>query len=103
MALGLTLFAWVSGSEFSFLRGILGVGCFVAVGAIVASILFGFTLGLGFSEIMVGFASAAILYQTGQVFQTYRTDQHVAAALTLFASIALLLWYVVRIVAAGDD
>jgi FtsH-binding integral membrane protein len=27
----------------------------------------------------------------------YRTDQHVSAALALFASVALMLWYVLRI------
>ena len=30
----------------------------------------------------------------------YNTDQHVAASLTLFASVALLFWYVLQAVMA---
>lgn len=95
---GLTFAAFTSGVDFSFLRGVLTIGGFVALGVIVASILFGFTLGVMFAGVMVLFAAAAILYHTSQVLRDYRTDQYVAAALTLFASVALLFWYVLRIV-----
>ena len=98
MGLGLTAVVFTTRIGFSFLRGGLTIGGFLALGAIVASILFGFSLGLGFSLLMVGFAAAAILYHTSNVLHAYRTDQHVAAALALFASVALLFWYVVRIV-----
>ncbi|MEM7034525.1 MAG: permease, partial [Chloroflexota bacterium] len=33
---------------------------------------------------------------TSNVLHHYRPDQHVAAALSLFASVALLLWYVIQ-------
>ncbi len=92
-----TFTAFTSGADFSFLRGALTIGSFVALGLIVASILFGFTLGLLFSLAMVVFAAGAILYQTSNVLRHYRTDQHVAAALALFAAVALLFWYVLRI------
>jgi len=46
---------------------------------------------------MVVFASAAILYSTSRVIHDYNPDQHVAASLSLFASVALLFWYVLRI------
>jgi FtsH-binding integral membrane protein len=95
--LGLTLVAFFSGADFSFLRGFLIVGGLVALGLIVASILIGFNLGLIFSGAMVVFAAGAILYQTSNVARYYRTDQYVAAALALFASVALLFWYVLRI------
>jgi hypothetical protein len=32
----------------------------------------------------------------------YRTDQHVAAALALFAAVALMFWYIVRIFMSRD-
>src|SRR5947199_10415229 len=54
---GLTFTAFTSGADFSFLRGALTSGSFVALGLIVASILFGFTLGLVFSLAMVLFAA----------------------------------------------
>jgi FtsH-binding integral membrane protein len=95
--LGLTVVAFTTRADFSFLRGVLVIGGLVALGLIVASILFGFTLGVIFSVVMVGFAAAAILYYTSQVLRYYRTDQHVAASLTLFASVALLFYYVLQI------
>jgi FtsH-binding integral membrane protein len=54
---------------------------------------------------MVAYAGAAILYNTSNIMHEYRPDQHVAAALALFASVALLFWYILRIVMAftGDD
>jgi FtsH-binding integral membrane protein len=95
--LGLTVVAFITRTDFSFLRGVLVIGGFVALGLIAASILFGFTLGLIFSVVMVGFASAAILYYTSNVLRYYRTDQYVAASETLFASVALLFFYVLQI------
>ncbi|PPS39861.1 Bax inhibitor-1 family protein [Chroococcidiopsis sp. TS-821] len=97
---GLTTVAFTTRKDFSFLGGILKVGGFIALGLIICSILFGFTLGLFFSVAMVGFASAAILYDTSKVMHHYSKNQYVAASLELFASVALLFWYVLRIVMA---
>lgn len=94
---GLTVVAFTTRADFSFLRGFLIIGGFVALGLIVASFIFGFTLGVIFSVAMVGFASVAILYYTSNVLRYYRTDQHVAASVTLFASVALLFFYVLQI------
>jgi FtsH-binding integral membrane protein len=33
----------------------------------------------------------------------YRTDQHVAASLALFAAVATLFWYILRIVMASSS
>jgi FtsH-binding integral membrane protein len=95
--LGLTVTAFTTRKDFSFLGGILKVAGFVALGIIVCSILFGFNLGLLFASVMVVFAAAAILYSTSRIIHDYNTDQHVAASLSLFASVALLFWYVLRI------
>lgn len=95
--LGITATVFLTRSDFSFLGPILAIGSFAALGFIVASILFGFTLGNVFAFIMVAFAGTAILYQTSNVLHRFRTDQHVAASLVLFASVALLFWYILRI------
>ena len=95
---GLTTVAFTTRTDFSFLRGILTIGGFVALGLIVCATIFGFGLGLVFSVAMVGLASAAILYDTSKIIHHYGPSQHVAAALELFASVALLFWYVLRIV-----
>jgi len=94
---GLTAVAFTTRTDFSFLRGILTIGGFIALGTIVGGVVFGFNLGLVFSIAMVGLASAAILYDTSKILQHYPTDRHVAASLELFASVALLFWYVLSI------
>ena len=52
---------------------------------------------------MIVFACGYILYYTSNILQHYRTDQYVAAALALFASVALLFWYVLRIFMAFSN
>jgi len=94
---GLTYTAFTVKNDFSFLGGILKIGGFIALGVIVCACIWGFTLGLLFSSIMVVFAAGCILYTTGGILHRYNTDQHVAAALSLFAAVALMFWYVLRI------
>ena len=98
MFAGLTAIAFTTKTDFTFLGGILKIGGFVALGLILCSVFFGFTLGLLFSVVMVVFASAAILYDTSKVMNHYSSNQYVAASLELFASVALLFWYILRIV-----
>lgn len=100
--LGLTATVFLTRSDFSFLGPILAIGGFVALGFIVASILFGFSLGSVFAFVMVAFAGTAILYNTSNVLHEFNTNQHVAASLTLFASIALLFWYILSIFSSRD-
>jgi uncharacterized protein len=95
--LGITATVFITRSDFSFLGPILAIGGFAALGFIVASLLFGFSLGTVFAFVMVAFAGTAILYETSNVLHRFNTNQHVAAALTLFASIALLFWYILSI------
>jgi FtsH-binding integral membrane protein len=94
---GLTFSVFVTRKDFSFLGPILSICSTIALGVIICAILFGFTLGLVFAFAMVALVSAWILYQTSLVLHHYRTDQHVAAALGLFAAIATLFWYILQI------
>lgn len=98
----LTGIAFTSRRDFSFLRSILLWGGVAALLLIVASVLFGFQLGVIFSVAMVAFAGAAILYSTSKVLRTYPEDRYVGAALELFASVALLFWYVLRLFMSRD-
>jgi FtsH-binding integral membrane protein len=98
---GLTLVAFTTKKDFSFLGGMLKIGFCVAFGLIVASIFFqGLNLGIWFSAAMVLLASGSILYSTSNIIHHYQTNQYVAASLSLFASVALLFWYVLRILMA---
>jgi len=100
---GLTAVAFVTRKDFSFLRGMLMWGGVVAMLAIVGGILFGFELGTWFSVAMIGFAGAAILYDTSNVLHHFPEDRYVGAALQLFASVALMFWYVLRLFMSRDD
>jgi hypothetical protein len=77
-----------------------GIG---AMALIVAGIVFGFQLGTFFSVAMVVFAGAAILYDTSNVLHHFPEDRYVGAALELFASVALLFWYILRIFMSSRD
>ena len=79
------------------MRGILMWGGIVALVLVVAGSIFGFNLGTFFSVAMVALAGGAILYDTSNVLHHYPEDRYVAAALELFASVALMLWYVLRL------
>jgi FtsH-binding integral membrane protein len=97
---GLTVAAFATRKDFSFLGPILMVGGFLALGGVVAFAFVGsLSFGLIVAFFIVALASATILYQTSNVIHHYRTDQHVAAALGLFASIATLFYHILWILA----
>jgi len=93
----LTAVVFVTGKDFSFLRGMLMWAGILALCLIAGGAIFGFQLGTFFSVAMVGVAGAAILYDTSNILHHYPEDRYVAAALSLFASVALMLWYVLRL------
>ena len=99
---GLTAVAYLSRRDFSFLGGLLKWGGILALVAIVGGVVFGFNIGTWFSVAMVGLAGAAILYDTSKILRSFPEDRHVGAALQLFASVALMFWYVLRIFMSRD-
>jgi FtsH-binding integral membrane protein len=46
---------------------------------------------------MIALAGGAILHDTSKVLHHYPEDKYVAASLELFASVALMFWYVLRL------
>lgn len=97
IVVGITALAFITKADFSFLKGFLVIGGFVALGLIFASMIFGFNLGIVFAGAMAIFAGASVLYTTSNLIHHYHPSQHVAAALALFSGIALLFWYILRI------
>lgn len=100
----LTFVAFTTKKDFSFLGGFLKIGGFIALGVIVIAIIFPsfITLGFWFSVIMVLFAAGSVLYSTSNIIHHYNTNQYVAASLGLFASVALMFWYILRIFMSRD-
>ena len=100
---GLTMIAFTTRKDFSFLGGLLRFVGLCAIVAIVGGLIFGYTLGLWFTVAMIVFAGAAILYDTSNIIHHYPKDRYVAASLQLFSSVTLLFWYVLRLFIASDD
>ena len=94
---GLIATAMIKRKDFSFLRGILTWGGMLALGAIIGATLFNFQLGQWFVVGMIGFAGAAVLYDTSNVLHHYPTDKYVGASMELFASIMLMFWVCVAV------
>ena len=95
--LGLTLTVFVTKKDFSFMRGVLMICSFGALGVIIASMIFGFQLGAVFSGLMILLMSGYVLFQTSLVMQYFPPQGYVAASLMLFSTIATLFWYVLRL------
>jgi uncharacterized protein len=96
---GLTAAVFLTRGDYSHIRPILTIGSFVAIAFVIAACIFPFSnlIITIFCFAMVALASGCIIYQTSNILHHYRTDQHVAAALALFAAVALLFWYVLQI------
>ncbi len=102
LVVGLTATVFITRKDFSFMRSFLMVGFFVALGLIVAAVLFGINLGFWFAAGMCLLAAGAILYTTSNILHHYGEDQYVGASLELFAAVALLFWYVLQLFMSRD-
>ena len=100
---GLTGIAFWTRRDFSFLGGMIRWAMVLALVAIAGGAIFGFSLGTWFSVVMVGLSGAAILYDTSKILHEFPEDRHVGAALELFASVALMFWYVLRLFLSSDE
>lgn len=101
---GLTIVVFATKADYSFIRSALWLGSIAALGVMIASAFLGFSLGLVFTAAMIVLMSGFILYDTSNILHHYRTNQHVGAALALFASVATLFWYMIQLVMMlGDD
>ena len=97
---GLTLIVFQTRKDFSFLGGILRWAGILALVAIAGGVFFGWHLGMWFSVAMIGLAGAAILHDTSKILYHWPSDRYVGAALELFASVALMFWYILRLLMA---
>jgi FtsH-binding integral membrane protein len=93
----LTAVAMPTRKDLSFLRPMLMWGFIVAMGLIVAAVIFSFELGPLFSIAMIALAGASILYQTQQIVRRYPEWAYVGAAVSLFASLMMMFWYVLQL------
>ncbi|MFO0811868.1 MAG: Bax inhibitor-1 family protein [Gemmatales bacterium] len=103
LAGGLTMSVFMTKADFSWMRSALTVGMLVALALVVTSWIFGFSLGVFFIVAMIALMCGFILYETSNVLHHYPVNMHVAAALTIFSSLATLFWYVIRLLMSMRD
>ena len=101
MIAGLTALVFMTNLDFSFLRIAIILGSFAVLAIVLVAAIAGLTLGAWFSIAMIVLMATVILYQTSEIKNTLETDQHVAAAFSLFSSFVTLLFYVIRFFAGG--
>jgi len=88
----LTAYVFISGRNFSFLKGFVWVGL-IAIIILTLSNYFFFestNLSLAISAISVLLFSAFILYDTSNILREYPNDEYISAALTLYLDVFLL-------------
>jgi hypothetical protein len=98
----LTGIVFATRQDFSFLRGVLLWAGVVTVLMIIGAISRP-AARRRLSVLMIAIAGASILYDTSRIMNVFPHDRHVAAALELFSSVALLFWYVLRLVMSSRD
>ncbi|MDD3469645.1 MAG: Bax inhibitor-1 family protein [Thermoguttaceae bacterium] len=99
----LTLAVFITRQDFSFLRTALVFGTFALIAICIAMAIFGFALSNLITWFGIALACGYILYDTSNVILYYRSGQHVAASLALFASVMLLFWYVLQLFISRRD
>jgi FtsH-binding integral membrane protein len=97
-----TIFVFVTKKDFSFMGWALGLCSIGALVLIVLGMIFGWSMGAWFSGLMIVLGLGFLLYETSNVLHRYRTNQHVAASLALFASVMLVFYYVLRLFMSRD-
>ena len=93
----LTAAVFVTRKDFSFLRSFLVFASFAALGLILASLIFGFTLGIVFTGAMIALACCYILFDTSKVMLHCDETMDVVASIELFASLMTLFYYVLHL------
>ncbi|MFN8439972.1 MAG: Bax inhibitor-1 family protein [Caldilineaceae bacterium] len=95
--LGLTVIVVITRRDFSLFSTMTLWVAMASLLLIIASLIFGFAPDTWVPVGMISVAGGAILRTTSRILRYYPEDRYVAAALELFASLALLFWSVVRL------
>lgn len=101
--IGLTIYVFKTGRDFSFLGGALWIGFFGLMALGLGGWIFGFQLGIWYSIGGALLFSGFILYDTSRILHHYPTTAHVAAAVVLFTDVVLLFQKILMILLRSRD
>ncbi|MBN1476586.1 Bax inhibitor-1 family protein [Candidatus Sumerlaeota bacterium] len=97
---GLTLFAFVSRKDFSFLGGFLFMALILLIGLGIIAMIFGFPSQgvemlflVAVTVVMCGY----VLYDTSNIMRRYPTNMAVSAALAIYLDFIIIFIYILRI------
>ncbi len=103
---GLTVYTFVSGKDFSFMRGFLVTGLIAMIVLGLANMFFfeSGSMQLALSAMSVLLFSGFILYDTSAILRDYPDNEFIAAALTLYLDVFLLFQNLLVLFSSfGDD
>ena len=100
---GLTAYVFVSGKDFSFMRGALVIASLILFAVLIGGWIFGYTMGLWMSVAFVALYAGFILYDTSRILHHYPTNAHVAAAIELFVSLIMLFQWILNLLLSMND
>lgn len=101
---GLTVYAFVSKKDFSFMKGMLTVGLTVVVLSVILNLFIAssaFSFGIAVASLLL--FSGYVLYDTQQIIHRYPTNEYVAGALDLFLDVYNIFLALLRILNAGRN
>lgn len=101
---GLTVYAFVSKKDFSFMKGMLTVGLTVVVLSVILNFFIAssaFSFGIAVASLLL--FSGYVLYDTQQILHRYPTNEYVAGALDLFLDVYNIFLALLRILNAGRN
>jgi len=101
----LTAYTFISGRDFSFLKGFVWVGLISIIVLGLSNVFFfqSSMMALGISGMGVLLFSAFILYDTSNILRDYPNNEYIAAALTLYLDVFLLFQHILSLLGMLND
>jgi len=95
---GLSIYAFFTKQDFSWMRGMLVVGTVALIGLSIVNWFFQatwFSLAVSFGVVLL--FSGWVLYNTQKIMREYPMDEHIAASVTLFTDFVVLFVHILRL------
>ncbi len=100
---GLTLYAWTTKKDFSYLAGFLWTGLLVLIGAMILSFFFKaafFSTAIAAGGVIL--FSMFVLYDTHNIMKRYDESEYISGAIDLFLDFLNLFLFILRLLSSRD-
>lgn len=100
---GLTAIVFVTGKDFSFLRGMLSLAFWSLLAVSLIGYFTGYSFGLWMSSAVVVLFAGYILYNTSEILHRYPTTMAMSAAIVLFTDVVILFKHILLLLSRSRD